>query len=295
MPLVVVGSVNADILLSGIARLPSAGETVAATTLAHQFGGKGANQAAVAASIGADVTLIAAVGADAAGDAALDDLRGLGVDTGFVRRSATSPTGTAVVAVDAHGENLIVIAPGANAEVDGADAGRVLARGRGIVLACLEIPLAAVLSWARAARAAGWTLVLNPAPAPVEPLSAELLGLVDVLVPNEHEFAQLSGAEGLFAAGVGAVVVTRGARGALVRTSHRSAERTAFPVAARDTTGAGDAFCAGLATALAEGLDLYEAVDVAAACGALATRGPGARGSLPTRREVDALLAGERS
>jgi ribokinase len=294
-PLVVVGSVNSDIVLHGASRLPAAGETVAAQRLDHQLGGKGANQAAVAASIGAHVTLVATVGLDAAGDAAIADLQRRDVDTSLVRRSTSRPTGTAVVAVDAQGENLIIIAAGANDEVDGSDAERVLAGRRGVVLACLEIPMAAVMAWARAARAAGWVFVLNPAPAPVKPLPAELLALVDVLVPNEHEFAELSGAEGLFAAGVGAVVVTRGSKGVSLETPEGSSVRTALPVDAIDTTGAGDAFCAGLATALAEGRSLPEAVDVAAACGALATRAMGARGSIPTRHEVDALMAGERA
>ena len=291
-PLIVVGSVNMDLLFTGLAAFPRPGETVSAEHFRIAPGGKGANQAAAAGRLGADVRLVAAIGADDLGDQAVAALAADGVDLAHVRRVA-EPTGVAAVVVDATGENSIIVTPGANATLTGVDAAAIAARYAGssaVVLACLEVPLDTVTEWARLARANGWTFVLNPAPAPSVPLPPQLLALVGVLTPNETELATLGSIADLQAAGVGAVIVTRGGDGADLHVSGREVvHQPAFPAAPIDTTGAGDAFNGALATALAEGRDLVDALAFGAATGALSTRGFGARDGLPTREEVTAL------
>jgi len=293
-PLLVVGSVNMDLLFTGLAALPRPGETVSAAHFRIAPGGKGANQAAAAGRLGGAVHLVAAIGDDDLGDQAHTALAADGVGLDHVRRVA-APTGVAAVVVDATGENSIIVTPGANAMLRGEDAAAVAAHyadTAAVVLACLEVPLDTVTAWARLARANGWTLVLNPAPAPSAPLPAELLALVDVLTPNETELASLGTVEALLEAGVGAVIVTRGGEGAdLHERDGDTVHQPAFPAEPVDTTGAGDAFNGALATALAEGADLVEALAFGAAAGALSTRGFGARDGLPTRDEVAALRA----
>lgn len=293
-PVTVVGSVNIDIVYR-VDALPRAGETVLATAPEEVDGGKGGNQAAASGHLGADVRLVGCVGQDPAGDRALAGLRRAGVDVRGVHRRGPR-TGAAIVLVDPAGENAIVVSPGANSllTVDDIE-GIFTAAGGGVVLLSLEIPLTVVEAAAVAAAAAGVTVVVNPAPA--QRLSPRLLAVCDVLVPNEHEVTNLGhpGVGSLLAAGVGAVVVTQGSRGADV---HRAARDTvhvpAVDVDAVDTTGAGDAFCGALALALADHDDLEEAVSFANAVGALATRRHGARSSLPTLTELAILGHGPR-
>ncbi len=290
----VVGSLNEDLVVR-VPRLPRAGETRAGSTLARSWGGKGANQAAAAARLGAEVFMVGNVGDDDAGREAVRDLEAFGVDCSRVRRSHR-PTGVAVVLVDDRGENLIAAVPGANAHLEAtavSDAVSGLAAAESVVLSCLEVPPAAVLTAATAARKRGYRFVLDPAPA--SPVGDELLGLCDVLTPNEHELALLTsaGAEDLLDHGVAAVVVTLGERGAALHQRDRTVSRQrAFSVAGVDSTGAGDAFSATLAWALASGRGLQEAVRLACAGGALATRGLGARASLATSAEVERLARG---
>lgn len=291
-PVFVVGSVNVDVVYR-VDALPLAGETVLATAPQSLGGGKGANQASAAARLGADTRLIGCVGDDEAGRHALAGLRAAGIDVHGVHRRGPR-TGAAIVLVDPRGENAIVVSPGANRLLTPEDVAAVFdgARG-GIVLLSLEIPVETAEAAAVAAVAAGLTVILNPAPA--QRLSRRFLGACDVLVPNEHELAELGrpGVDDLLAAGVGAVVVTLGARGAdLHRAGQETVHVPAFDVDAVDTTGAGDAFCGALAVALAAGEDLGSAVTAAAAVGALATRARGARGSLPTPAEVALLRSG---
>ena len=302
---IVVGSVNTDLVIRAPA-LPRPGETVTGGRFARAQGGKGANQAAAAARLGARTVLAAAVGDDEFGREALADLVARGVDVSCVGLSRAA-TGVALIVVDERGENQIAVAPGANAQVGAelveralevavlAPAGSTVVSpaGRGggvgpVVLASLEVGDGAIVAAARGARARGLGFVLNPAPA--RRLPAEVLAACDVLTPNEGEAAALGGVETLLAAGAGAVLVTRGARGAEL---HLRGEAIlpipAFPVEPVDTTGAGDAFNGALAWALAGGRSLEEAAILAAAAGALATRGLGARGALPERAEVEAL------
>jgi ribokinase len=293
-PVIVVGSVNMDLLFTGLAAIPKPGQTVSAESFRIVPGGKGANQAAAAATLGADVRFVASVGTDDLGDQALAALDAAGVGLEHVTR-VDEPTGVAAVVVDRAGENSIIINPGANALLHARDAAATAAAigsPSAVVLACLEVPLETVTEWARIARANGWAFILNPAPAPAEPLPAELLSLVTVITPNDSELEALGDgtAEALLAAGVGTVIVTRGGEGADLHEGGSSEHQDAFPADPVDTTGAGDAFNGALATALAEGQSLRDALRFAGATGALSTRAFGARDGLPTRAEVDALL-----
>jgi ribokinase len=293
---VVVGSVNADLVVSAPA-LPRPGETVTGGTFARHGGGKGANQAVAAARIGAAVALLGAVGDDDLGTAALAELAAEGVDVAGVSRTPGVATGVALIVVDRAGENAIAVASGANARLGaeqvaaGLD-GR-LAGPRGVVLLGHEVTGAAVLAGARAAHAAGWTTVLNPAPA--RELDDELVALAPLLTPNASEAAALTGeadpeaAAAALAVRTGApVLVTLGAAGALLLDGGRAERIPPPPVDVVDTTGAGDTLNGALAAELARGAELRDAVRTAVAAAALSTRAPGARGGMPRRAELAA-------
>jgi ribokinase len=293
--MIVVGSANVDTVVD-VAHFPHVGETITATSLGTNGGGKGLNQAVAAARAGAAVRFIAAVGDDAAGRYLMGLLEADGVDVGGVVRVAGVPTGSAIVTVDARGDNTVMVAPGANHHLE--PSAVLLERGAAqVVLVQQEIPAPSVLAALQAGRACGARTVLNPAPAWAE-LSDAVLALVDVLVPNQTELARCSPGAGsvadrasaLVARGARAVVVTLGGEGALVVTASARWPVAPFAVAVRDTTGAGDTFCATLAVALGQGMDLPAAARRAAAAGALATTGAGAYPSLPWARDVDRLL-----
>jgi ribokinase len=281
---VVVGSVNVDHTVR-LARAPGPGETVIAA--AHQVapGGKGANQAASAVAAGAHTLLVTRLGSDPAAGLVEPWLRRAGV---LLRAESdpTASTGLAMVMVLPGGENTIVVAPGANAGLRPGHLPTAAVRDAAVVLAQLEIPVETV---GAAARTAGGTVILNPAPAD-GPLPDELLGLVDVLVPNRTELAALTGARvpasvdqaADLAAGLAdrgpTVVVTLGADGAVVCDGRRAFHVAAPRVEVVDTSGAGDAFCGALAAALACGADMPEAVRRGVAAGALAVARRGAMG-----------------
>jgi ribokinase len=275
----VVGSVNLDFVATA-ATLPRPGETVTGATLARHPGGKGANQALAARRLGAEVRLVARVGADAMADEALALLRADGVDLSDCRVDPAAPTGVALIAVAADGENLIVVAPGANAGFapDG------LPPIAGEALICqLELPVATV---AQAVAAARGFVCINLAPATEVPPA--LLERADLLIVNDGEAAfygdRLRAAAGL-------VAVTLGSRGArLLRGGALVAEAAPPPVLAIDSTGAGDAFVGALTVALLEGQPPAAALAFACAAGALAATRAGAQPSLPWRAEVDACL-----
>jgi ribokinase len=291
----VVGSLNMDLVIR-VPELPGPGETVPGGDLFRNPGGKGANQAVAAARLGRRVAMVGCVGDDDAGRALLASLEANGVDRSRVRVVDGVPSGTALITVSEDGENQIVVSPGANARLTEGDvaAAEAALRAARVTLVQLEVPLEAV---AAAARTAGGRVVLNPAP--VRDLPDELLGLLDVLVPNRVELAQLAGGpvpqtvdEAVRLAGrlpARAVVVTLGADGALVVEDGQAGHVPAVPVRPVDTTAAGDAFCAGLADALAGGAGLRDAARRAVRVAAAACLRQGAQASLPTPAELETL------
>lgn len=303
----VVGSLNTDLVFRAPA-LPQPGETVSGGEFATFLGGKGANQAVGAARLGARVAMVGCVGGDDFGRRLVDGLRADGVDVSHVRVDRESVSGTALITVDPRGQNTIVVAPGANWRLTPEDVARAepLVRDSAVLLLQLEVPMDAVLAAARLASAHGVRVVLDPAPAPREPLPDDLLGLVDVVNPNESEARALTGvavpdeagaseaSARLLSAGAKAVVIKLGERGAFVHDGTRGQMLPAIAVDPVDTTAAGDAFAAALAVGLAEGMSLLEAARFANAAGALSVTRRGAQPSLPYRTEVDALLAAQR-
>jgi ribokinase len=280
---VVVGSANVDLVWHG-ARLPAPGETVTDGEYLQVLGGKGANQAAAAAALGADVVFVGCVGDDDHGERVRADLEARGIDCRELGVAQGTATGVALITVDEHGENAIAVAPGANRLVPADVAPRVI-RSADIVLCSLEVPVETVIAAVDAATAAGAQVIVNPAPPRAAPAGA-------LLTPNEHECERLGGIDVLLGAAP-AVIVTRGPAGAaLYRPGHAPVEQAAFPVSAVDTTGAGDAFNGALAWALAAGAPIEQALAASCAAGALATRAVGARRALPTAAEVEALVAG---
>lgn len=264
----VVGSVNLDVVVE-VERHPAPGETVMGGDAAELHGGKGANQAVAAARAGGEVAFVGRVGDDDAGAELRAGLEREEVDVTHLRTDPEAPSGRALITVDARGENTIVVSPGANARVspDDVEAAADLLREAEVVLVQHEIPEAAV---AAAARIAGGIVICNPAPA------RRLVGGIDVLVPNQRELEALGGDPE--ALGVGAVVVTLGAEGVLVVRGGRRERIPALEVDVVDTTGAGDAFCGGLAHALWAGAELFEAAGAAVVVAAEAVAHRGARG-----------------
>ncbi|MFI8345981.1 ribokinase [Streptomyces sp. NPDC085596] len=290
--IVVLGSTNMD-LVTYVAKAPQRGETVTGREFRTIPGGKGANQATAAARAGAVVSLIGAVGNDAYGARLRDTLEHSGVDTDFLR-TVEGPSGTAHIVVDDEGGNSIVVIPGANGTVDHLSPGdEGLIASADALLLQLEVPLAAVIAGAEAARRHGVRTVLTPSPA--QPLPEELLSVTDVLVPNAYEAVTLTGRTDPLDAAVGLldlvpeVVLTLGEAGVLYVS--RNTEPLAVPahqVAAVDSTGAGDTFAGAYAVAVAEEKPLREALSWAAAAAALSVQREGASASMPYRPEIEA-------
>ena len=301
----VIGSLNMD-LVTHAPRIPAPGETVIGGDLATVPGGKGANQAVAAARLGAQVTIVGHVGSDVFATRLLETLAADQIDQRYVT-PVEGASGVALIVVDAQGQNSIVVASGANAQMtpDDVDAAEEAIRSADVLVLQLEIPLASVRRAAELARQHNVTVVLNPAPA--QSLPADLLANVDILIPNESETTTLTGlpvddtaslqaaTAQLLGQGVANVILTLGERGALLAgRATDGALRHFAPFAVAqvvDTTAAGDAFVGALATALAEGRDLIEAVRQGNAAGALTVTAAGAQPSLPTKQAVAALLA----
>ncbi len=293
----VVGSANADLTVR-VDRRPGAGETVLGTDLVESAGGKGANQAAAAARLGARTALLAKVGDDAFGELLLEGQREAGTELRHVLVEEGARTGTAMIVVGPDGDNSIVVSPGANAHLlpEEVEAAREVIAASAVVSIQLEIPPATVRAAAETAREAGTRVVVNPSPVP-DRLDPELLAAADPLVVNEHEARHLTQlvdgspqawARSLRDQGARSVVVTLGAEGALVLESG-AGEAVAVPgveAEAVDTTGAGDAFTGALAARLAAGAPLPEAVRFAVRVGAAAVTRPGAQPSYPTLDEL---------
>jgi ribokinase len=304
MSIAVFGSINMDVI-AYLDRLPKPGETLHGSSYKMGLGGKGANQAVAAKKLGNDVIFIGRIGADSFGDAARADLTSHGVDLTHIRRDALSPTGIAIIKVGEGGQNMISVIAGANAAVDATDAEEAkgdLARCR-VLLLQLEVPIAASLAAAKILNFHKGTVILDPAPAPREPLTQEVMAAIDVVTPNESETAGLLGwqpatpddalraARELRAKGFRAALVKLGAKGVAFSAADAEGFIPPFEVTAIDTVAAGDSFNGGLASALDDGKSLAVAVRFAAACGALSTTKKGASAAAPTRAEIDAFLA----
>lgn len=296
--IVVVGSYATGLMLK-VKRLPSPGETVLASGYRVDYGGKGSNQAVGCARLGAEVLFVARIGRDNFGEMAMQLYREEGIDLAFVRETAEHPTGVGFILVEAGtGNNSIAIDPGANELLSAVDVAACDAafQNAAVVLTQLEIRVEAAEAALARGRAHGAITILNPAP--VRPLPQSLLQLVDVLTPNQTEAKVLTGrspeatiapeqvARDLLRAGVKNVVMTLGEHGALIVTQSAVSRVPAVQVEAVDTTGAGDAFNAGLATALAAGDSLESAVEFATIAGGLAVTKEGVIPSLPTRDEI---------
>jgi ribokinase len=302
---VVVGSLSVDFVMR-VPRRPQKGETIEGFDFNTFVGGKGNNQALAAAKAGAQVIMIGRVGADEHGERIALNLREHGVDTKHLLHDKETGTGIANIYVDPEGDNSIVIVTRANSKVCNEDlvsAAEAIA-GAGVLLLQLEIPIPAVVAAAKAAKKAGLTVILNPAPAPPDgELPAELLKCVDIIVPNQTEAELLTSIKVTDAAsaaaaaaklkemGAGNVIVTMGEAGAFLCDSKGTTEMLpSFAVKAVDTTAAGDAFCGALAAALAQDHQLPSAIRLGCAAGALACTKPGAAPSLPSQEEIRELM-----
>jgi ribokinase len=298
---VVIGSANTDLTVR-LERLPRLGETVSGGEFYTSFGGKGANQAVAAHKAGAEVRFLAKVGCDQNGDAIIKHLEALGLTCEGILRDESRHSGVALIMVDRSGNNAIAVAPGSNWNLTEEDIHRAesfIAWGE-VVLVQFEAPLLAVREALRLAKAHGLMTVLNPAPAHY--VTEEILSLVDILTPNETEVRALTGVSAgdqkeatragrkLLESGAGQVVVTLGKEGSCWVQKDCVQAFPSFPVAAVDSTAAGDAFNGALACALAEKRPMREAIRFASAAGAMAVTRKGAQDSLPTRDEIEKLL-----
>ncbi len=298
--ILVVGSINMDLVVH-TNRHPRPGETVLGSEFQTFPGGKGANQAVAAARAGGRVKMIGCIGVDPFGDTLLQSLTRNGVDTACVLRSPEASSGVALITLDSNGQNTIVVASGANAELspdDIRDFSPVF-EGASILILQLEIPLKTVSKAIALAKLHGVKVILNPAPA--QQLNGNVLAQVDYLIPNEHELALTTGiqavalaSDALHGLGTGVVIVTMGGSGALVSTANKRMHIQGHTVPVVDTVAAGDAFVGTLAVALSEGKPLREAAEWGNAAGALAVMRPGAQPSLPTRAEIDDFLKNDK-
>jgi len=294
---IVIGSANTDLVVR-VPELPRPGQTMAGGRFQIVAGGKGANQAVAAARAGARVTFVANIGRDHFGDGALKGLRCEGIDTRYVVRSRTEPSGVALILVDRSGENLIGVARGSNDELlpEHVDAVQSAIRAARCLVVQLEIPLATVRRAIELAARYQVPVLLNPAPARLVP--ARLLRQAAFLTPNETELSALTGlpadrkaqveaaARQLHALGVKHVLATCGARGVCWCSLTGTRWFPAPPVQAVDTVGAGDCFSGTFAAAVAAGKPLEQAIHLAVTAAAICVTGPGAQPSLPTLREI---------
>jgi ribokinase len=297
----VAGSINMDVVATAD-RHPRVGETIAGKEVLYFPGGKGANQAVSAARLGAGTTLIGRLGKDAFGAELKAFLSDQGIDLGYVQETATAHSGTAIITV-AEADNTIVVIPGTNALVTEDDVTVVPLLKGDVAVSQFEIPLPTIAAFFRRARAAGATTLLNPAPA--QKFSRELLALVDILVLNETELGLLSDtalSENTDHAGILAatrrlqanksqtICVTLGKRGVLALAGEEELLVPGRAVKAVDTTGAGDCFVGALASQLADGVALREALRFANFAASICVQRMGAGPSMPTAKEVAAVI-----
>ena len=295
--ILVIGSSNTDMTVK-TRELPRPGETVLGGVFTMGAGGKGANQAVAAQRLGGNVKFICKVGRDIFGDNSIAQYRKEGLDVSGILRS-DQPSGVALISVDQHAENCIVVASGANGDLTEADIASCEKdlKECSILLLQLETPIPSVLKAAKTAHKAGATVVLNPAPAC--PLPEELFQYIDLFIPNETELSSFSGIEvtdiasaekagaAMKAKGVGKLIVTMGSKGALILEDGPSVIVPAHKVKAVYTTAAGDTFCGALCVAVSEGKTLKEAAGFACAASALTVQKMGAQNSIPYRKEIN--------
>ncbi len=298
--IVVIGSSNTDMVVR-TDRMPKPGETLLGGDFLMTLGGKGANQAVAAARLGGNVTFICKVGDDIFGRNALDMYRKEGLNIDFACVSETKPSGVALINVDGNGENSIVVASGANAELsrNDIDAAAEAIRKASVVIMQLECPIDTVCYAAKLASDSGVPVILNPAPAPTEALPDELLRNIDLCIPNETEAELISGVsvaddesaikaiECMKSKGIKDVILTMGSRGAMICEDGEYQLVPAFKVKAVDTTAAGDTFCGALGVALSEGKPLRDATLFANKASSISVQRMGAISSLPVRDEVE--------
>jgi len=301
--IVVIGSTNMDMVVK-TSHIPVPGETVLAGSFFMNPGGKGANQAVTVARLGGEVIFVSKVGNDVFGKQSAQLFDEEGINTFYLLSDDALPSGVALITVDQEGENSIVVASGANANLHPSDLQEAMKEitGARIILMQLEIPMETVQFVARHAAATGASVILNPAP--MNTLTPELLHHIDIITPNKTEAEMLSGikvtdmesarhaAKVIYEKGVKNVVVTMGALGAVICQAGKSTVVAAQKVEAIDTTAAGDVFNGALAVALSEGKDLQEAVRFACTAAAISVTRMGAQPSIPYRNELVARAMG---
>lgn len=295
--IIVIGSSNTDMVVKS-KKLPSPGETILGGTFLMNPGGKGANQAVAAARLNGNVTFVTKTGNDLFGEQSKQIFDNEGIDTRFIIKDLRNPSGVALITVDENGENCIVVAPGSNAALTAYDIKEdVFATDPSdVFLLQLEIPVSTVEFVAQKVYEKGNRIILNPAPA--RQLSDDLLETLFVITPNENEAEMLTGirvtdqgsaekcAEKLFQKGIKNVVITMGAAGSYLKSATKSKMVSVIPVKAVDSTAAGDVFNGALAVALAEGMEIEEAVGFSNRAAAVSVTRMGAQASAPYRHEL---------
>lgn len=298
----VIGSVNTDLVVRS-ATIPLPGQTLMGHSFIITGGGKGANQAVAAARLGGTVSLVAKIGADAFGKISEDNFRQEGIILSQLYTDTAAPSGVAVIVVDDNGENVIVVAPGANASLNEADIvlSEPVIENAGIVLLQLEIPMDTVAAAVKLAKKHNRMILLNPAPAAVIP--DDILRSIYIITPNESEAGTLTGiavtgiataqqaCNKLHEKGIPVVIITMGSKGAYLSSDEHKGLIAGFShVKAVDTVAAGDTFCGALGIAIAEKKDLHAAVKFANAAAALSVTKAGAQASIPGRVAVEEML-----
>lgn len=300
--IVIIGSSNTDMVVK-TSRLPVGGETVLGGDFFMNAGGKGANQAVAAARYGNRVVFVTKTGNDLFGKHARKSLESDGIVTDYVTTDSKHPSGVALITIDKNAENCIVVASGANMHLSPADIDNAASeiRSADVVLMQLECPVTTVAYAARMAAEASVPVILNPAPAPAEPLSAELLRDLYLITPNRSEASRLTGisvtdmesaqraAKALHEMGPRNVIITLGSDGSLVYDGKMFMRVDALKVEAVDTTAAGDTYNGVLASVIAEGRSLIDAVREANVAGAISVTRMGAQPAAPTRKEIEEM------
>ena len=298
--IVVIGSSNTDMVIR-TKNLPRPGETVLGGTFFMNAGGKGANQAVACARLGGAVTFVCKTGNDVFGHQAYQLFDDEGIDPSYVFSDPKNPSGVALILVDDNAENSIAVASGSNSNLVTADIDNSLdaIENSEIVLMQLEIPIKTIEYAAQIAKSRGKMVILNPAPAPTEPLPISILKNIDLITPNETEAELISGipvvdetsaiaaAKRMAELGVKKIIITMGSKGAMLYEDGEAELIPSIRVKAVDTTAAGDCFNGALTIAISEGRSLKEAVLFANRAAAISVTRPGAQVSMPYRHEVD--------